>query len=168
MNGQNSKTCSPSSSAIGSYRISSNLPFTNQLYNHKIMAEEPIFTKIIKGEIPSHKVYEDERTFAFMDIHPIQPGQVLVVPKTEVAFVWDLNEADYQALMATAKKVADRLRQAFPNKSHVGMHVEGLDVAHAHLKVFPFSDHQEFTNHPDMTAEPDHDKLAEIAAKLKF
>lgn len=132
------------------------------------MAEETIFTKIINGEIPSHKVYEDERTFVFMDIHPIQEGQVLVVPKTPAAFVWDLDDEDYQALMSTAKKVAARMSRVFPDKSHIGMHVEGLDVAHAHLKLFPFSNHQEFTNHPDMEAEPDHEKLTEIADKLKF
>lgn len=127
-----------------------------------------IFTQIINGEIPCHKVHEDDLTFAFMDIHPIQPGQVLIIPKTEVTFVWDLDEVSYQAVMATARQVARRLRQVFPAKSHVGMHVEGLDVAHAHLKVFPFSSHEEFTHHPDMTAEPDHAALEELARQLAF
>jgi histidine triad (HIT) family protein len=132
------------------------------------MDEPGIFTKIINGDIPCHKIYEDDKTFAFLDIHPIQPGQVLVVPKTEVPFAWDLDDATYQSLMATAKKIALRLREQFPDKTHVGMHVEGLDVAHAHLKIFPFSTHQEFTNHPDMSAEPDHAALAEMAKKLAF
>lgn len=127
-----------------------------------------IFTQIINGEIPCHKVHEDDLTFAFMDIHPIQPGQVLVVPKAEVPFVWDVDDASYRAVMATARQVAQRLRQLFSDKSHVGMHVEGLDVAHAHLKVFPFNTHDEFTHHPDMTAEPDHTALANLARQLAF
>lgn len=132
------------------------------------MSEPTIFTKIINGEIPCHKVYEDDKTFAFLDIHPIQPGQTLVVPKTEVAFAWDLDDETYQALMATAKKVANRLKEVFPDKARVGMHIEGLDVDHAHLKVFPFDTHEEFVYHPDMSAEPDHQALAEIAKNLAF
>lgn len=130
--------------------------------------QDSLFTKIIKGEIPCHKVYEDETTFAFMDIHPIQPGQVLVVPKKQVEFVWDLDEQTYQAVMSAAKKVAERIREVFPEKSHVGLVVEGLDVPHAHLKVFPFNDDAEFRNHPDHSAEPDHAALEQIAKKLAF
>lgn len=130
--------------------------------------EDSIFTKIIKGEIPCHKVYEDDRTFAFLDIHPIQPGHVLVVPKRQVEFVWDLEDEDYTALMAAAKRVARRLREVFPDKSRVAMHIEGLDVAHAHLKIFPFDTDAEFHNHPDQSAEPDHQALAAMAQKLSF
>jgi histidine triad (HIT) family protein len=127
-----------------------------------------IFTQIINGEIPCHKVYEDERTLAFLDIHPIQPGHVLVVPKKEVSFVWDLDAEDYQALMATVKKVGQRLREAFPDKERVGVMIEGLDVAdHAHVKIFPFSK-GEYRRIPDMEAEPDHAALAEMAKKLAF
>ena len=97
--------------------------------------KDSIFTKIIKGEILCYKVYEDNKTLAFLDIHPIQPGQTLVVPKTQVEYVWDLSDEDYSALMSTAKKVANRLRQVFPEKSRIAMHIEGLDVAHAHLKM---------------------------------
>jgi histidine triad (HIT) family protein len=135
-------------------------------YNKRM--QDSIFTKIIKGEIPSHKVYEDARTFVFMDIHPIQPGQVLVVPKSQAPFAWDLSDDDYRALMAAAKKVALKLRQVFPDKSHVGMQVEGLEIAHAHLKVFPFATSEEYHNHPDAQAEPDHDALAAIASKLRM
>lgn len=127
-----------------------------------------IFTQIITGDIPSHKVHEDDLTFAFMDIYPIQPGQVLIVPKKEVEFVWDVDDETYQALMAVAKRVAHRLREVFPEKTRIGMHIEGLDVDHAHIKVFPFSTHEEFTNHPDMTVDPDHEALAALAARLAF
>ena len=130
--------------------------------------EQSIFTKIINGEIPCHKVYEDSKTFVFMDIHPIQPGAVLVVPKVQVDHAWDLATDDYQAVMATAQKVAHKLRQVFPAKKRIALQVEGLDVAHAHLKLFPFDTDAEFHNHPDMQAEPDHTALAEIAVKLRL
>lgn len=131
--------------------------------------EDSIFTKIIKGEIPCHKIYEDENTFVLLDIHPIQPGQVLVVPKKQVGFIWDLDSADYQALMATVQKVGLRLREAFPEKARIGVMVEGLDVGdHAHIKVFPFDNDQEFRTHPDQQADPDHTELAKIAEKLAF
>lgn len=131
--------------------------------------EDSIFTKIIKGDIPAYKIYEDDRTLAFLDIHPIQPGHILVVPKKQVGFVWDLEDEDYQAVMATAKKVARLLREVFPEKSRVALIVEGLDIEnHAHLKVFPFDTDEEFRHVPDMSAEPDYDALAAMAEKLKF
>lgn len=133
------------------------------------MAEESIFTKIIKGEIPAHKVYEDDKTFVFMDIHPIQPGQVLVVPKKQVGFIWDLEKDDYHALLDTVQRVGQRIREVLPDKTRVGVMVEGLDVAdHAHIKVFPFSNEEEYRRVPDPNAEPDHDALAEMAKKLAF
>lgn len=131
--------------------------------------QDSIFTKIIKGEIPCHKVYEDANTYVFLDIHPIQPGQVLVVPKKQIGFVWDMDSADYLALMHTVQKVGRRLRDVFPEKTRVGVMVEGLDVAnHAHVKVFPFSNDEEFRNRADPNSEPDHASLAEITAKLRI
>lgn len=132
------------------------------------MQTPSLFTRIINGEIPSHKIYEDEHTYAFLDIHPVQPGQVLVVPKKQVAFVWDLEADDYQALMATVQRVALRLREVFPDKDRVGSMIEGLDVVdHAHVKLFPFSK-GEYRLLPDMDAEPDHEELAAIAEKLRI
>jgi len=132
------------------------------------MQTDSIFTKIIQGEVPSYKVYEDEMTFAFLDIHPIQPGQVLVIPKQQVAYVWDLDDATYMALMRTAKKVAHRLREVFSDKTHVAMLVEGLDVAHAHLKLFAFSSDDEFHHRPDMSANPDYPQLEALAKRIAF
>lgn len=132
------------------------------------MNEPSIFTKIINGEIPCHKVYEDDKTLAFLDIHPVQPGQVLVVPKQQIPFVWDLDDETYLALMSTVKKVGTKLREVFPEKDRVGVMIEGLDVAdHVHVKVFPFSK-GEYRDLPDMDAEPDHEALAAIAEKLRF
>ncbi len=129
--------------------------------------EDSLFTKIIKGEIPCHKVYEDDLTLAFMDIHPIQPGHVLVIPKRQVEFVWDLEAADYQALMQTVQKVARRIRDVLP-VSYVGQQIIGIDVPHAHVHLVPFNTVTEYRTVPDMAADPDHAALAEMAAKLSF
>ncbi|CAN5125972.1 HIT family protein [soil metagenome] len=130
---------------------------------------DSIFTKILKGEIPCSKVYEDDHTFAFMDIYPIQPGQVLVIPKKQVGFVWDLDSDDYTALMATVHKVGQRIREVFNDKARVGVIVEGLDVTdHAHVKVFPFNDDSEFRHLPDRSQDPNYDEINAIAKKLAF
>lgn len=124
-----------------------------------------LFTQIINGEIPSHKVYEDEQTYAFMDIHPIQPGQVVVVPKNPVPYIWDLPETEYAALMHTVQRIGRKMREVFPDKSHIGIQVEGLEVPHTHVKVFPFSSGEEFhATHRDQA--PDHAALAVLATKL--
>jgi histidine triad (HIT) family protein len=128
---------------------------------------DSIFTKIIKGEIPSHKVYEDDKTIVFLDIHPVQPGHVLVVPKNQVEFVWDLPTDDHQALMTTAQKVAKRLREVL-EVPFVGEQIIGVDVPHAHVHLIPFSKVSEFKNTPDMNVEPNHEELAQIAKKLAF
>jgi histidine triad (HIT) family protein len=128
---------------------------------------DSIFTKIIKGEIPSYKVYEDDKTFAFLDIHPKQPGHVLVIPKNEVDHVWDLPDEDYTALMETSKKVANRIREVI-QPSRVAMQVEGTGVPHAHVHIFPFATVEEFHALGRMDKEPDHTKLAEMAKKLAF
>jgi histidine triad (HIT) family protein len=129
--------------------------------------QDSIFTKIINGEIPSHKVYEDDHTFAFLDIHPVTPGHTLVVPKKQVEFVWDLDDETYQKLQATAKKIALRQREVL-GVPYVGVQIIGVDVPHAHIHMIPFTEVSEYQNHPDMDAEPNHDELAQIAAKLAF
>lgn len=128
---------------------------------------DSLFTKIIKGEIPSHKVYEDDATYAFLDIHPVTPGHTLVIPKNQVEFLWDLPDQDYQRLMASAKKIAEHLRETL-GVPYVGLQVIGVDVPHAHVHLIPFATVEEYRNHPDMNAEPDHGKLAGMAAKLAF
>ena len=131
--------------------------------------EDSVFTRIIKGEIPCHKVYEDDKTLAFMDIHPIQPGHVLVVPKKQVGHFYDLPEDDYHALMAAVKKVARRLKDVFEDKPRVGVIIEGFDLPeHVHVKVFPAGSGDELRHSPDMSAEPDHPALAAMAEKLAF
>jgi histidine triad (HIT) family protein len=129
--------------------------------------EDSIFTKIIRGDIPSHKIYEDDKTFAFLDIHPVQPGHVLIIPKKQVEFVWDLEDEDYQAVMATTKKIALRLRDVL-GKRYVHERIVGTDVPHAHVHLIPFTETSELLKSPDEDAEPDHPALAELAKKLMF
>jgi histidine triad (HIT) family protein len=129
--------------------------------------EPSIFTKIIRGEIPCHKVYEDDYTFAFLDIHPVAPGHVLVIPKQQVAFVWDLPDDAYQALMHTCKLIAIRMKEVLC-VPYIGSQVVGVDVPHAHVHLIPFSTVAEFRRRPDMHAAPDHAALAQLAAKLTF
>jgi histidine triad (HIT) family protein len=129
--------------------------------------EDSIFTKIIKGEIPCHKIYEDDKTLAFLDIHPIQPGHTLVIPKIQIDHLWDLPDEDYQAVTKTCKKVALRLRERLEVR-RVGVQVIGVDVPHAHVQLIPFNIAEEYHTPQDMSAEPDHPALAELAKKLAF
>lgn len=126
-----------------------------------------LFTKIINGEIPSHKIYEDDKTFAFLDISPISRGHTLVVPKNPVEFLWDLPSEDYVAVMETAQKLALHLRKTL-GVPYVGQQVVGVDVPHAHVHLVPFSTVKEFRHQPDMNAEPDHAALAEVADVLRL
>jgi histidine triad (HIT) family protein len=130
--------------------------------------EESVFTKIVKGEIPCHKVYEDDKTLAFLDIHPVQPGMVLVVTKLQAETFMDLPDENYQALWAAVKRVAMRLREVFPDQRRIGIQVEGLDVPHVHVKLIPIDTGEQFRAMPDMDSEPDHSALAALAQKLAF
>lgn len=129
--------------------------------------EDSIFTKIIKGEIPAHKIYEDDKTIVIMDIFPVQPGHVLVIPKTQVEDFYNLSDEDYTALFKTVKKVAAKLKQVFPGKKKIALQIEGLDIPHVHVKLFPIDNADQFRA-PNSVSEPDHQALSEMAAKLKI
>ena len=128
--------------------------------------QDSLFTKIIKGEIPSHKVYEDEKTLAFLSIYPSVEGHTLVIPKAQVESLWDLSTDDYQALMETTRKVALRLRDVF-DVERVGEKVIGLDVPHAHIHLVPFNTPEEYYA-KETTDEPNHAALAAVAQRLSF
>lgn len=95
-----------------------------------------IFSKIIAGEIPSYKIGETEKSYAFLDISPLHSGHTLVVPKKEVDYLFDLPEEDYQELMAFSKQVAHAVGKAIPC-TRVGVAVIGLEVPHAHIHLIP-------------------------------
>lgn len=128
---------------------------------------DSVFTKIIKGEIPSNRVYEDDLTYAFLDHNPKVPGHTLVVSKNQVQYVWDLPERDYAALMAAVQKVARRIK-AVTGAKWVGMQVEGVAVPHAHVHVFPFNSLDEYSQVPDPDKKPSASDLAEMAGRLAF
>jgi histidine triad (HIT) family protein len=127
---------------------------------------DSIFTKIIKGEVPAHKIYEDDKTLAFLDIHPKTPGHTLVVPKKQIDQFQDLPDEDYLALMQTVKKVAKRQKDVL-GASRIGLEVIGVDVPHAHIHVFPFNTLDEY-RHGSKDANSDQSALAEMAIKLAF
>lgn len=101
-----------------------------------------IFSKIVKGEIPSYKIAEDENYFAFLDISPVAKGHVLVIPKKEVDDLFDLDHETYIGLHLFTKRVADAIKKAIPCKK-VGMCVMGLEVPHAHIHLVPINTEQD-------------------------
>ena len=101
-----------------------------------------IFTRIINGEIPSYKIYEDEKTFAFLDINPETKGHTLVIPKNEVDKIYDLPDDDYYALFATVKKLAKHMEDVTGRRTL--MKIIGTDVPHAHVHLMPQSETWEY------------------------
>lgn len=95
-----------------------------------------IFTKILNGEIPCHKLLENDTYFAFLDIRPINPGHTLVIPKKETDYIFDLEDSSIGGIMVFAKKVALAIKKAVPCKK-VGVMVAGLEVPHAHVHLVP-------------------------------
>lgn len=125
--------------------------------------QDSVFTKIIQGEIPSHKVYEDDATIAIMTIQPVRPGHVLVIPKKQVDQYIDLDDDTYQRVWATVKKVAAKIKTV-TGKERVGIVVKGVDVPHFHVHLIPF-DAGEGLKGGDGEPAP-NEELAEMAAKL--
>lgn len=102
-----------------------------------------IFTKIINREIPADIFFEDEKYIAILDIDPIRDGHVLVIPKKETDYIFNLNEEEYKELMSVSKKIAELLTEKLKGKLHfskVAMIVEGLQVPHVHVHLVPLID----------------------------
>lgn len=97
-----------------------------------------VFSKIISGEIPSYKIAEDSRFYAFLDINPLAEGHTLVVPKQETDYLFDLDDELYKDLFLFAKKIATAIKKVVPCKK-VGIAVIGLEVAHAHIHLIPLN-----------------------------
>ena len=115
-----------------------------------------IFTKIINGEIPCYKIYEDDKTFAFLDINPETKGHTLVVPKTEVDKIYDLTDEDYEALMHTVKKLSKHMEQVLG--ARILWKVVGTDVPHAHVHLEPLDETWFHGRHLELT-EDDFQKI---------
>lgn len=97
-----------------------------------------IFSKIISGEIPAYKVAESNDYLAFLDVNPLAEGHVLVIPKIETDYIFDIEDEAYMGMWVFAKIVAQGIKKAFPCKK-VGIAVVGLEVAHAHIHLIPLN-----------------------------
>jgi len=124
-----------------------------------------IFSKIVSGEIPAFKVAEDEKYLAFLDINPLVEGHVLVIPKIEVDYIFDLEDEVYLGLLAFAKKVALGLKKAVPC-NRIGLSVIGLEVPHAHIHLIPMS-RMDDVNFSRAKLNPAKEELQATAARIK-
>ncbi|MDL2227937.1 HIT family protein [Bacteroidales bacterium OttesenSCG-928-K03] len=97
-----------------------------------------IFSKIIAGEIPCYKIAENENCFAFLDINPLNEGHTLVVPKTEIDYLFDIDDPLYNELFLFSKKIATAIKNTFKCE-RIGMAVLGFDVNHAHIHLVPMN-----------------------------
>lgn len=121
-----------------------------------------VFAKIVAGEIPCYKVYEDDKVLAFLDIHPETKGHTLVIPKVEVDRIYDLPDEDYVALMAAAKKIARRMEDVLGARTL--WKVMGTDVPHAHIHLEPLDETWEYGRILELSPE----EMEEIRAKIAF
>ena len=132
------------------------------------MNEPSIFTRIINGEIPCHKIYEDDSVLAFLDVHPINPGHTLVVPKKQIDHIWDLDDEDHQYLWKISKKIALHIKNTL-KCPRVGVVVEGFGVPHCHIHLIPIYQGNDLKKpQEDKDTLIDHAALAEVADRLKI
>jgi histidine triad (HIT) family protein len=124
-----------------------------------------IFTKIVQGEIPAHKVAETEKYLAFLDVNPLVQGHVLVIPKKEVDYLFDLEDEEYSELMLFAKIVASGIKKAVPCK-RVGVAVIGLEVPHVHVHLVPLNQMNDI-NFSRAKLSPSQEELALTATKIR-
>lgn len=123
-----------------------------------------IFSKIIKGEIPSHKLYEDDNFFSFLDIRPIRQGHALVIPKEEIDYIFDLDDNTIAGLHIICKKIAKAIEQVVPCQ-RIGMTVLGLEVPHAHVHLVPITESESINFNQAKSADPHELKL--LAEKIR-
>jgi histidine triad (HIT) family protein len=123
-----------------------------------------LFTKIIAGEIPAHKILENDKYLAFLDLRPVNPGHTLVIPKQEVDYIFDMEDDLLKGLMLFAKKVAKAIGKAFPCKK-VGIMVAGIEVPHAHVHLIPINSVGDLSFSKAKAAT--QEELAQAAAKIR-
>jgi histidine triad (HIT) family protein len=128
--------------------------------------QESVFTKIIKGEVPCHKIYEDDKTIAFLTIEPNVEGHTLVVPKVQVDQFNDLDDDYYHAVWSTVKKVANNHQEKL-GTDRIGLSVKGTDVPHTHVHVLPFNVGGHMGSHAE-SPKPTEEEFAALAEKLRF
>lgn len=127
-----------------------------------------IFSKIAAGEIPSYKVASDDKHYAFLDINPIAKGHVLVIPRREEEYIFNLDEKEYSELMLFARRVAKAIEKAIPCK-RVGVAVIGLEVPHTHIHLVPINSETDmnFSNKHSFSPEEMQSVADAIAAQFE-
>ena len=129
-----------------------------------------IFTRIINGEIPCYRVAESDRYIAFLDVRPLKAGHTLVVPKTEVDYIFDMDDDSLAGMMLFARKVAKAMKEVIECK-RIGVAVIGLEVPHAHIHLIPITREGDmlFTNPRGPLSAEENERLAkEIGARVKL
>jgi histidine triad (HIT) family protein len=123
-----------------------------------------IFTQIIAGRIPCHQILENESFFAFLDTRPIHPGHVLIVPKEETDYFFDLGDAHLSGILPFAQPIAKAIETVVPCK-RVAILVAGVEVPHAHLHLIPFTDMRDI--HVDKAKKATTKELTAMAKKIR-
>ncbi|MBR1963063.1 MAG: HIT family protein [Alistipes sp.] len=124
-----------------------------------------IFSRIVAGEIPSYKVAEDDRFYAFLDINPLAKGHTLVIPKQEIDYLYDLDDETLQGMILFAKQIAQKIK-AFSGCKRVATVVLGLEVPHAHIHLIPMNSEKDVDfSREKLILTPD--EFAEIASALR-
>ncbi len=124
-----------------------------------------IFTKIVRGEIPSYKIAEDEQFYAFLDIYPLAKGHTLVIPKKEVDYLFDLDDDFLAEMTVFSKKIAKAIEKVIPC-ARIGVAVLGLEVPHAHIHLIPINSEADISfSRPKLKLS--EEEFQEIAAKIR-
>lgn len=121
-----------------------------------------VFARIVQGELPCYKIYEDERTLAFLDIEPEAAGHTLVIPKVEVDRVYDLSNEDYMAVMSTVKKLARHMEDVLGQRTMIK--IVGTDVPHAHVHLLPINENWA----GERFLKPSDEEMEAMRAKLEY
>ena len=124
-----------------------------------------LFSKIIAGEIPSYKIAEDDRYYAFLDINPLTKGHTLVVPKVEDDYIFHLDDDTLGGLVLFAKRVAKAIEQAVPC-TRIGVAVIGLEVPHTHIHLIPIRREADM-NFANPKLQLPADEMEAIAARIR-
>lgn len=123
-----------------------------------------IFSRIIAGEIPSYKVAENDKFYAFLDINPVNWGHTLVVPKKETDYIFDIEDEDLAEMMLFSKKVAKAIKEAIPCRK-VGVTVLGLEVPHAHIHLVPLQKEGDM-DFKNKISDPDPARMKELCEAI--
>lgn len=125
-----------------------------------------IFSKIIAGEIPAHKVAENDEFLAFLDINPMAVGHTLVIPKQEIPYIFDVDDALLGRMMVFAKRVAKAVEKAVPC-ARIGVGIVGLEVPHCHIHLIPLQNSVGEMNFGGPKLSPSQEELAATAEKIR-